>query len=68
MNEPTIRVSVSCPICTEEHIYALSTATAAAALLNGDDLRLMCGCQAQWVATDIERAQMREYLGALSIR
>jgi hypothetical protein len=66
MKEPTIRVPVCCPICAEEQLCALSTATAAAALLNGDRLHLLCHCQTQWVATDVERAQIREYLGVLT--
>jgi hypothetical protein len=67
MNEPTIRVPVCCPVCAQEHLCALSTATAAAGLLNGDCIRLACRCRVQWVATDVERVQIRQYLAALYI-
>lgn len=40
---------------------------AAAGLLNGDCIRLACRCNAQWVATDVERAQIRQYLQVLYI-
>jgi hypothetical protein len=64
MNEPTIRVPVNCPECAQEHLFDLATATAAAALLRNDCLKLQCPCQMLWVATDIERVQIREYLAA----
>jgi hypothetical protein len=67
MNEPTIKVPVCCPVCAQEHLSALSTATVAGALLNGDCIRLACRCRARWVATDVERAQIRQYLAALHI-
>jgi hypothetical protein len=66
MEEPTIRVPVNCPACAQEHLCRLSIAAAAAALLSGDRLRLMCRrCHANWIATDNEREQIREYLTAL---
>ena len=67
MNEPTIKVPVCCPVCAQEQLCALSTAAAAAGLLNGDCIRLACRCNAQWVATDVERAQIRQYLQVLYI-
>ena len=67
MNEPTIKVPVCCPVCAQEHLCDLATAAVAAALLNGDCIRLACRCRAQWVATDVERAQIRQYLAALYI-
>jgi hypothetical protein len=65
MNEPTIQVPVCCPSCAQERLCALPMATAAAALLSGDCLELMCRCRTQWPASDIERVQIREYLAAL---
>jgi hypothetical protein len=65
MNEPTIRVPLRCPSCAQEQLNTLSTASAAAALLNGECIRLACRCRAEWLATDIEREQIRQYLAAL---
>jgi hypothetical protein len=65
MQEPTIRVPVSCPACAAEHLSSLSTAATAAALLSGEHLQLQCRCRARWIATEAEREQVREYLAAL---
>ena len=65
MQKKTIRVPVFCPTCAAEHLSSLSAAATAAALLNGQPLRLRCRCRAQWIATEAEREQLREYLAAL---
>ncbi len=66
MEEPTIRVPVTCPSCTKENLFPLPIASAAAALLSRSALKFNCKCQTEWNATEGERQQIREYLSVLS--
>jgi hypothetical protein len=66
MNEPTIEVPVSCPVCEKERLCALPVAATASALLNRESIKLTCTCQMQWNASDVEREQIREYLAMLT--
>jgi len=45
MNEPTIEVPVSCPVCEKERLCALPVAATASALLNRERIKLTCTCQ-----------------------
>jgi hypothetical protein len=65
MEEPTIRVPVTCPSCTKENLFTLPIAGTAAALLSRSVLKFNCNCQTEWNATEGERQQIREYLAVL---
>jgi hypothetical protein len=65
MEEPIIRVPVTCPSCTKENLFPLPIASTAAALLTRSALKFNCSCQTEWNATEGECQQIREYLAVL---
>jgi hypothetical protein len=66
MNEPTIRFPIVCPLCGVEAINEYSVADVASALLaRSVELKLYAPCHGHhWTASQREREQIREYMGA----
>lgn len=65
MTEPMVRFPVKCPVCTAEILVQFPVAMIAEAFLTNESIRLYANCHQQfWIASEIERAQIREYLGA----
>lgn len=65
LTEPMVRFPVKCPVCTAEILTQFPVALIAEAFLTNESIRLYANCHQQfWIASEIERAQIREYLGA----
>ena len=66
MNEPLVRFPVTCPECGVESIGTFRLTDIAAALIERRRVNLFADCHAQsWDASDVEQAQIREYLAAM---
>jgi hypothetical protein len=60
MQEPTIKLTVTCPTCALESPFEISIARVANALLINKGIRLHADCHDQyWTATFGEREQIR---------
>jgi hypothetical protein len=66
MNEPTIRFPIICPLCGAEAINEHPVADVASALVaRSVELKLYAPCHDyHWTASQCERQQVREYMGA----
>jgi hypothetical protein len=63
MNEPTIRVPVTCPECGKESLLVFPITELADALLLEKRLELRSICHGvRWIASSLEMDQLREYL------
>lgn len=63
MQEPTIKLTVTCPSCALESPFVISMPRVANALLINKGIRLYAECHDQyWTATFGEREQIREAL------
>ncbi len=70
MNIPVIRVPVTCPACSGESLAGLSVDTVLQSLANDRPLKLYAACDRHavvWVASEIERNQIREYTDAVNV-
>lgn len=66
MYEPIVRLPVTCPQCGIETIRVFRVAEIASALIEGRKIKLFSHCHARsWDASDVEQAQIREYLAAM---
>lgn len=63
MTELTIRFPVTCPKCGKERLTEFPISVVADALLRGSDICLVATCHDMvWTASELEMAQIREYL------
>ena len=68
MEEPALRIPVTCPECALESSFELPIALIANALLTGKGIRLHASCHDQyWTATFVEREQLRKTLRTMTI-
>ena len=68
MSEPTVRFPVACPKCGTERLAEFPVDVVADALQRGSDICLVATCHdVIWDATELEKEQIREYLGAVWI-
>ncbi|HEY0802448.1 MAG TPA: hypothetical protein VGD54_16530 [Steroidobacteraceae bacterium] len=66
MSDTKVRYPVKCPNCGKKLFTEFPSTDVAAALLNGRSMRLHSSCHDEtWAASDIEMAQIREYLGVV---
>ena len=69
MHFQKLRVPVTCPDCGAEQLAEFPVDRIAKALREGRPLRLHSSCHNQWwSASEIEAEQVRQYVGALSMR
>jgi hypothetical protein len=68
MEDSLLRIPVVCPECGTESLVELRAASLSEALVTGDSIHLQAACHGRvWQASGIEREQLRQYLGALSV-
>jgi hypothetical protein len=68
MQEPALKFPVTCPVCALESPFELPIALIANGLLTGKGIRLHARCHDQyWTATFVEREQLRNTLGTMTI-
>ena len=66
MSEPTVRFPVACPKCGRERLTEFPVDVVADALQRGSDICLVATCHdVIWPATELELAQIHQYLEAL---
>ena len=64
MDEPMVRFPAKCPVCGGKAVGAYRLANIADAFINNREVHLYAICHDQsWIASDLEVAQIREYLG-----
>jgi hypothetical protein len=63
--EPVIRFPVFCPVCRQETILRRALGPIAEAIFKGSPITLSAEChEGEWIASPIERQQIREYLAS----
>jgi hypothetical protein len=63
--EPVIRFPIRCPVCMKESLTEHRLGPIAEALLCGSAICLTSPCHGfSWNAGEVEREQIRQYLGA----
>jgi len=67
MQEAVLRVPIVCPQCAQELLTELRAADIAESLASGATIRLFASChRTAWIASAVEREQLREYFEAIS--
>jgi hypothetical protein len=65
-----VRVPATCPMCGQEYLLGLELETISDRLATGRSIKLDCNCARHtltWVANEVERAQIREYMAAMQL-
>ena len=68
MDNSIIRIPATCPMCGQEYLVGLALETISDRLETGRSIKLDCNCahhSVTWVASEIERGQIREYTAAV---
>jgi hypothetical protein len=68
MAESVVRFPVKCPMCGQESLIGSSLDTILQTLATDRPIKLYANCahhRVVWVASDIERGQIREYAAAV---
>ncbi len=69
MNESVVRFPVKCPMCGQESSVGITLDTILQTLASDRPIKLHANCayhRVVWVASDIERRQIRDYTAEVS--
>lgn len=70
MDESIVRFPVKCPMCGQESLVGSSIDTILQTLATDRPIKLYANCahhRVVWVASDIERGQIRDYTAAVQL-